>query len=242
MCANCHNPRRAGKLSWLMARVLLAVLPGVVAAVILARGRSEHDDLPNPPAESEYLAEEVVMQPQYAAGGQAAPAKTETDNGTETLTALLPRLQDESSYHVSTAAQEWPADSMYEKINGEDIVYLDAGCIGLAAVSFSDETGMKTLDVFLFEMTSDDAAREVFDQQMPSPNGVDGQDRFERLDLGDRAYMWYGSCYVQAGKYYLKIIVSSESQAAKERAVKLARQFVKSLPDERAHGMTREGW
>jgi hypothetical protein len=224
------SPDRPARRPWLAAAVLLAVLPGVVAAIILARGQGDPAGLPEPADQAEPLVAEVAIQPEYAAG--------EPPGQFGALAALLPRPADDSTFRISTAARQWPANRMYEKIDGEDIVYLDAGCLGLAAMSLSNGSGMETIDTFLYRMVSAAAAKEVFDQQAPEADGTGAGERPKWLKLGDQAYTWYGSCYVRAGEYYLKIIVSGES-AARNQAARLARQFVESLSGGPAGGTTK---
>jgi len=211
------------------AVLLLAALPAIVMGLVLARGggtRTLPDRTPNrdvPPRESqEGAAEELVMQPQYALGGAASPGE-----GTEMadLTALLPRPEKQSPFHISTAAKQWPAEKMHEKINGEDVVYLDAGCLGLGAMTLANASGMETIDLYLFQMKTPDAARDVFAAQGPDDNAPKPSDRPKYIDLGDKAYTTYGSCYLRTGRFYLKVLVNGESNAAADAALNLARKF-----------------
>jgi len=204
------------------AAVLLAALPAIVLGLVLARGGR-----PKPPAErgsSEPVAEELIMQPQYAPGSTAAQTQSASPK-TVDLTALLPKPDKQSPFSISAAAKQWTADKMHEKINGEDVVYIDAGCLGLAAMTLANASGTETIDLLLFRMTSANAAGEVFADQAPDAAAPKPADRPNYVDLGDKAYTSYGSCYLRAGEFYLKVIVTGESKTAFDTALNLARKF-----------------
>lgn len=229
--------RRAGHVGrtsagqWTAAAVLLAVLPLVVAALLLMRsdgtGTSPETPAGREGSEArgastreprEEFAEEVVMQPQYMPAA-TAPASTAS------LTALLPKPGEQSSFRITTPPTQWPSEKMYEKINGEDAVYLEAGCAGLAAMTLANPAGTETIDVYLFRMTTPQAAGTVFAAQAPDDQAADPADRPNYVALGDKAYTTYGSCYLRVGVYYLKVLVNGESKAAAEEALALARRF-----------------
>ena len=230
------------------AVVLLAALPAIVAGLVLTRSggpqtlpnRTPDRDIPQQgdlrqtgreisglrrsaaPEAQEGVAEELVMQPQYSLGGAAAPGA-----GPEMadLTALLPTPEKQSPFRISTAAKQWPAAQMHEKINGEDVVYLDAGCLGLGAMTLANASGTESIDLYLFQMKTSDAARDVFAAQAPDAAAANPSDRPKYVDLGDKAYTTYGSCRLRTGRFYLKVLVNGESQAAADAALSLARKF-----------------
>jgi len=207
------------------AVLLLAALPVIVLGLLFARGTSPDGtgDRGVPQGESqEGAAEELIMQPQYTPGGATAPGA-----GPELadLTALLPRPDKQSPFRVSAAAKQWPAEQMHEKINGEDVVYLDAGCLGLGAMTLANASGTETIDLLLFQMKSANAAGEVFAAQAPDAAAPKPADRPKYVDLGDKAYTTYGSCYLRAGPFYLKVMVNGESKTAADTALNLARKF-----------------
>ena len=221
--------KRASLRELTAAVLLLAALPAIVVGLVLARGggtRTLTDRTPDrniPPRESqEGAAEELIMQPQYAPGGAAA---TVAEPEMADLTALLPTPEKQSPFHISAAAKQWPAEKMHEKINGEDAVYLDAGCLGLGAMTLANASGMETIDLYLFQMKTPDAARDVFAAQAPDKDAAKPSDRPKYVDLGDKAYTTYGSCYLHAGRFYLKVLVNGESKSAAAAALNLARKF-----------------
>ena len=212
------RPTSAGEL--VIAVALLAVLPLLAAALVLTRGRDGRQTL------AELLgadaAEEVVMQPQYAADGSLGdPAEGRNEN----LVAVLPRPDQGSPFRISTPAQYWLADKMYEKINGEDIVYLDAGCEALAAMTVSLPDDTESIDLYLFRMKTPAAAAKVLAEQAPEAGPADLP---SGLDLADEARVSYGSWYVRSGPFYLKVIVNGESPTATDTATNLASKFARA--------------
>lgn len=209
--------------SWrrlLVAGILLVVPVGVVVALFVTRTQQKREATVPPTDSGQSVAEQVIMQPQYAAASKPhrEPPKA--------LVELLPRPDADSAYQVVTPAKQWPADRMYEKINGEDFIYLQAGCRALAAMTLGQAGGDEMLELFLFEMNDPAAAAEVFEKQKPPSDAARSP---ESLELGDEGYTHYGSCYVRCGRYYLKIIVAGQSQAA-DLALELTRRFVSSVP------------
>ena len=227
---------RASARELTAAVALLGALPAIVVGLVLTRG-SGPQTLPDrtsdrdvPPRESrEGAAEELIMQPQYALGGGAAPGA-----GPEMadLTALLPTPEKQSPFGISTAPKQWPAEQMHEKINGEDVIYLDAGCLGLGAMTLANASGMETIDLYLFQMKTPDAARDVFAAQAPDDAAPKPSDRPKYVDLGDKAYTTYGSCYLRTGRFYLKVLVNGESKAAADAALNLARKFAEKRKEQ----------
>jgi len=221
MAKRDKHSRRSSPGERVAGAVLLAALPAVALAIVLAPGAAG-PGTPGEPAGEEGLAEEVVMQPQFLAG---RPAGASSQPSSADLTALLPRPDAESPFRVAAPPKHWPAEKMYEKINGEDTVYLDAGCVGLAAMTVTNASGTETIDLYLFGMKTPAAAEEVFAQQAPDDSASDPAGRPAYVDLGDKAYTIYGSCFVRAGPLYLKIMVNAESDAAIAEAMKLAVRF-----------------
>lgn len=223
MAKRSRHSGRGSPVELPAAAVLLAALPAVVLALLLARGSGR--TVPASPAGMEPevpLAEEVVMQPQYAGG---ASARTAAPGKTADLAALLPRVPEQSPFRVSSPVKQWTAEKMHEKINGEDEVYLKAGCLGLAAMTLSNGPGTETIDLYLFEMRAPGSAEKVFAEQAPPGDAPTPADRPTYVDLGDKAYTTYGSCYLRVGRFYLKVLVNGESKGAADAAMALARKF-----------------
>ena len=220
-----RHPARTSPRDLAAGLALLAVLPGVVAALVLARGRGP--GAPSQQSRPERAAEELVMQPQYAGG--VAPVAGQGKMAD--LIALLPRPDKKSPYRISTPPKQWTAEKMHEKINGEDIVYLEAGCLGLAAMTLANASGTETIDLYLFQMTTPAAAAKVFAEQAPPDDAAKSAEKPRSVKLGDKAYTSYGSCYLRAGQLYLKISVNAESKAAAEQAMALARKFAEGRGD-----------
>lgn len=137
------------------------------------------------------------------------------------LLPMLPRPQGQSPFEITTPPKQWPADRMHEKINGEDEAYLKHGCLALAAMTLTNADSAATIDIYLYQMATPAAARAIFEEQTP-PDGP------TYVDIGDKAYTSWGSCYVRAGPLYLKLIAGDAGAAAAE-ALNLARQFTKKL-------------
>jgi len=231
MAKRSRHSGRSSRGELIAAVVLLAALPAVVVGLVLARGSVTPVPTSGAAREPEgHLPEEVIMQPQYGGGTSAravTPAKT-TD-----LIALLPAPGKPSPFRISSAGKQWPAEKMHEKINGEDMVYLEAGCLGLAAMTLSNSAGTETIDLYLFEMRTPGSAEKVFAEQAPAEDAPDVADRPNYVDLGDKAYTTYGSCCLRAGRFYLKVLVNAESKAASEAALKLARAFAEQHKEHR---------
>jgi hypothetical protein len=218
------NARGSSRAEAIAAVALLGALPAIALGIYLA-GRGYVPDSPSQQAGDEGVAEEVAMPPQLR--GRGGQAEEMAD-----LVALLPRPEDGSAFKVSVPARQWPAGRMYEKIDGEDKVYLDAGCRGLAAMTLAkadDETD--SIDVFLYQMTSPAAAEKVFAEQAPAADAVDAADRPEYVQIGQKAYTSHGSCFLRVGEFYLKLINNGESRAAGEEVLKLARRFADGVKD-----------
>ena len=224
MTRRSRHSGRSSRRELSAAVVLLAMLPAVVLALLAARDAGPQPATDTTPAadaphDAHGLAEELVMQPQYARQGPGAvPAPVD-------LAALLPAPAKLSPFRITSPPRQWTAEKMHEKINGEDIIYIEAGCIALAAMTLSDGPGTETIDLYLFQMRTPEAAEKVFAAQAPSDNAADEADRPKYVDLGDKAYTAYASCYLRAGAFYLKILVSGESKAAADEATALARRF-----------------
>jgi len=199
--------RRASPGEWVAAAALLLALPAIGLGIYLA-GRGYVEPTPPQPA-------------------QAAPSADALD-----LISRLPLPPAGSPLKVTTPPKQWPAKRMYEKIDGEDKAYLTHGCVGLAAATLTDPAEQITIDLYLYQMTTPEAAEKVFAAQAPPEDAPDPAHRPRYVDIGDRAYLSGGCCYVRAGAYYLKLIAGFETPAATQRILELARQFARPTPTE----------
>ena len=145
------------------------------------------------------------------------------------LAALLPRPAAGSAFRVTTAAKQWPAAKMHEKIDGEDAAYLKHGCVALAAMTLTEAKTDLTVEMYLYRMATPAAARAVFREQAPREDAPDPVDRPTWVRIGDEAYTSYGCCYVRAGALYLKIIAGAATPSAGAETAALALAFVAGL-------------
>ena len=191
-------PRQPGRRASTGERLAAAGLLGALPAIALGiyfAGRSPPTAAPPPPAEGLSLAD------------------------------LLPRPPAGAPLAIAVAPEAWPADKMYEKIDGEDRAYLKHGCLGLAAMTLRHAGTGETIDVFLYRFATPAGAEKVFAEQAPPDDAAEAADRPKYVDVGDRAYTSYGCCYLRAGPFYLKLIAGADTPAAAAATLKLARAF-----------------
>jgi len=169
----------------------------------------------------------------WLSGREGGPTKTpdrrQRAKPMADLVALLPRPGEDSSFELVAPARQWPAEKMHEKIDGEDGAYLKHGCLGLGAATLERRGDGGTIDLFLYQMTTPAAAAAVFDEQAPPADAPEPRRRPTPVDVGDKAYVSYGCCYVRSGPFYLKVITSAAVPSATASAVGLARAFVEKL-------------
>ncbi len=212
---NGRKPRRRLPET-LAGLVLLLALPAIVVGIYRHRRRGTPAPPPEPPRRRS-------RPPGRTA--HAAPAKTAD------LLALLPRPSKFSPFRITTPPQQWPADKMHEKIDGEDGAYLKHGCAGLAAMTLTEAKSGQTIDVYLYQMSTPAAAAAVFGEQAPPEQALDPADRPKQVQVGDKAYTSYGCCYVRSGAYYLKLITGTRTGTAAIEALNLGRDFAEKVKE-----------
>lgn len=142
--------------------------------------------------------------------------------------ALLPDADPDSGYVRAVEPTWYPSDRLYELIDGGDMLYHQAGNVGLAYCSFEFLTNADdTILVYLYHMNDAEAAAEVFDAQRP-PDTTDYV--IQTLDsLGDSAYAVLGSVYLRRGPYYLQVVanpqVTNDPNDAGTRRAEVAMQL-----------------
>jgi len=99
-------------------------------------------------------------------------------------------------------------------------------------MTLTNPADANTLDLFLYQMAGPAAAERILAEQAPREDAPDPADRPEYVDVGDKAYLSYGCCYVRAGSFYLKIIAGSQAPGSVREVLELARRFAQRLERE----------
>ncbi len=186
----------------LASALILLVLVGIAASLVLRQLRRSGVE---PGAEA---LPSVTPEPAPDPIPASDPAS---------LAALLPGWQGAGTL------ERYGPDRLFEKINGQADLYLDAGFEGLEAQRLRDPRDpARSVELRLYTMTSPEAAASVrARQQRPGGEapaaGVDGQ-------------CLEGACFLAHGPFYLEVIPTppGEPMAATSREAALA--FVETHP------------
>ena len=171
---------------------------------------------------SERIASAVILVGLLCIGGAVGVYRLRSHVPSGTLVSLLPGRVP-TGWRRLRQAEEYPAYRLNEKINGEDMVYLDRGCLGLAwgaYVSKADE--QMSVRISIYDMADAANARSIY-EYVRGPLGAD----LEAVDIGDEAYTVLGSLFFRSGWYYVKLQGSADdpavSSACKIMATEIAR-------------------
>lgn len=163
----------------LVRRVLLVLIPPAVAAATWAYGVRASRGIAESP------------------GFDAAASPAETDAGPDYASLALP-----DPWQASGPVERFPADRMFEKINGADEAFLRHGVRELIYRGFETEDG-DAADVFIYDMGSEEAATVMFAEDSAMKAGA--REGFE----GEIAVA-ESTVYLCCSRYYVQIFASAE--------------------------------
>lgn len=141
-----------------------------------------------------------------------------------TLTNLLPNSLP-AGWRTLGQAEEYPAYRLSEKINGEDMVYLSRGCLGLAWNAYGSTANEDfSIQLSIYDMANTANASNIY-EHVRGPWGKD----LEAVDLGDEAYFIMGSLFFRSGRYYIKLQGSANDPAVGSACKAMAKEISKNL-------------
>ncbi len=173
---------------------------------------------------SERIASAVILVGLLCIGGAVGVYRLRSGVPSNTLVSLLPGRVP-AGWRRSRQAEEYPADRLNEKINGEDMVYLKRGCLGLAwsaYVSRADE--QMSVRISIYDMADAANARSIYEYV----RGAWGPE-LEAVDIGDEAYMVLGSIFFRSGRYYVKLQGSADEPAVSSACKIMATEIAKGM-------------
>ena len=121
--------------------------------------------------------------------------------------------------------EEYPADQLNEKINGEDIEFLSRGCLGLAWTAYANETKEDwSISVSIYDMGKRDNAREIY-ESIRGPWGPD----LKAIEMADEGYSIAGSFFFRVGRYYVQLQAGADTPAINRACEFLGRRISNRL-------------
>lgn len=122
--------------------------------------------------------------------------------------------------------EHYPADRIYEKINGRADAYHNYDVVDLSFRSFMlGEGGTRFLDVYRYDMGTPRRAFGIFASQRDPEAPV--------MSLVEHGYWSGASLFFRRGKYYYELIASENTEALREAAERLAGAIAERQPADR---------
>ena len=169
-------------MSWtsgaLARRIVLVLVPPAAAVAVWAYGARASRDIDGG----------------HALGVSAAAAA-------ETPGFALPDSALPEGWRMSGPVERFPADRMFEKINGADEAFLRRGVRELMYQGFETEDG-DAADVFIYDMQTDEAAAVMFVEDS-------GMEPGRREEFGGDIAVAESTVYLRCNRFYVQIFASA---------------------------------
>lgn len=122
-----------------------------------------------------------------------------------TLSDLLPDTAP-AGWQQLGQSEEYPADRLNEKINGEDMEFLSRGCLGLAWAAYAHkELEDSFISVSIYDMGGKANAKSIYEHKC-GPTGPE----VKAAQIGDESCIIYGSVFFRHGRYYVQLQAGGE--------------------------------
>jgi hypothetical protein len=142
----------------------------------------------------------------------------DTGKGRTDLAALAP-----AQFEPLSEAEVYTADNLYEKINGKATFYLDSQFESLSTQRFANtEAEDLWIELYVYDMGSVRDAFSVYSRQIRPEAQTLSDMKFE--------YQTTNGMYLAAGRYYVEMVGSSESQELLDAMAKVTRKIKTTLP------------
>lgn len=142
--------------------------------------------------------------------------------GTSPPAAALESLVDlPPGIRPLTAPETFSPQRMSDKIDGKAELYLSAGCRGLRSQRFTDSPAgdqQRWMEIFIFDMHTHENAFAVYSTQK--------RDDAEPLGLTPNGYRTQNALYWIHGGFYVELVASEDSDAARNAMMQIARRFI----------------
>jgi len=137
----------------------------------------------------------------------------------KTLAALVP-----DGWKLYEGIQEYKAENLWEKINGNAELFLSYNVNKLTYASLvrTSDTG-QYIDLFLYDMNSPANAFGVFSVERFSEEPP--------LDLGREAYRSDASYFIWQDRYYIQILASESTDELRQIGMNLAQEIIGAIKD-----------
>ncbi|MBW2060325.1 MAG: hypothetical protein JRI95_02055 [Deltaproteobacteria bacterium] len=140
----------------------------------------------------------------------------ESEKLTEIMAGLTP-----GGWRMYEEVRRYQAENLYEKIDGAAELYLSYDVVRLTLAGFENKKDEETfIELFVYDMGTATNAFGIF--SVERMNGTP-------LDLGRAAYRSGAHCFIWKGRYYIKIIVSPETEAVKQIGLRMAKGIASAL-------------
>lgn len=144
--------------------------------------------------------------------------------GEPTSPAIIPPLPD--GFEKLSGIETFDSENLYNKINGKAGLYLQSGFEKLTCQRFVNTTDAETwMEVFIYDMGSSRNAFAVY--------SVQRRQDAEPLISPMVGYQTSGAVFLLAGRYYIEIIGSAETNQLSEAMLAVANGFMQKVgPDD----------
>ncbi len=198
---NAANNNSIPRQTWLSLLILLILVS--IAGGIFAR---------------QFRFNPAVILSTGTSASSITPQRTAPPPAADSLLELPPGIQP------LTPPESFSPDRMSDKINGKAELYLSAGCKGLQSQRFTESVGSPSeerwMEVFVFDMGSHENAFAVYSSQR--------RDDAVPIGLTAHGYQTENALYFIHGGYYVELVASDASAAARRAIEAMAANFVKA--------------
>ena len=173
---------------------------------------------------TEHITSAVLLVILVCVAGAVAVYRLQAGSPAATLLSLLPQGSP-AGWQRRGEPEEYPAYRLNEKINGEDMVYLSRGCLGLAWTAYvNKEREGSFISVSIYDMGEKGNARSIY-EHIRGPLGP----QVKAVQIGDEACTISGSVFFRNGRYYVQLQASIDDLYVYPACEYLARQIVSHI-------------
>ena len=175
-------------------------------------------------SKAEYITSAVLLVVLFCIAGAVVGYRLRASEPSTTLSDMLPDTAPEGWRQLGQS-EEYPADRLNEKINGEDMEFLSRGCQGLAWAAYAHkELEESFISASIYDMGEEINARNIYEHKR-GPTGPE----VKAIQMGDDTCVIYGSVFVRQGRYYVQVQAGSDETEVAWACEYLAGQIVSRI-------------
>jgi len=215
---------RVSQTETVISSILLLLLAGIGAGIYV-KGQSYDPGL--------FTLDQSALSERRSEGVQPERLVYNEDEGSITSPGTDTDVPSPSALFEGLAPPGWktlgdvehfPADTLWEKINGRAEQYHDYNVVGLTSVSIVNEADdSRFIDVSVFDMGRPSQAFGVFSSERSRD--------ISPISMGREGYREEASYFFWKGSYYVQVIVSDRGAKLEQAGLEVARNLEKRLAD-----------